>query len=105
LGKSQARVWWDFSAIKGGQDWRREIQQGIKLCEFFLVVLTPESVESEWVNREIIFAMEYKKQIIPLYLKQCERPISIIERQYINFGNQTRKAAIKELIELLKVKA
>ena len=103
LEKSQAKVWWDFSALKGGQNWQKEIQQGIKLCEFFLVVLTPQGVESEWVNREIIYAMEYKKPIIPLYLKPCERPISIIEKQYIDFEKQTQKAAIKELIVILRV--
>jgi len=102
LSYEGAKVWWDFSSLRGGLNWQREIQEGIKQCEFFLVVLTPESVVSEWVIREIIYATEYKKQIIPLYLKTCERPIAIIEKQYVDFEKQTQEIAIKELVEILK---
>jgi hypothetical protein len=102
LAKDNFESWWDFDALKGGHDWQKEIQQGIKRCDFFLVVLTPQSVESEWVNKEITYANEYKKKIIPIRLKECERPISIIEKQYIDFEKQTQKAALKQLLGLLK---
>ena len=102
LGKDSIESWWDFDALKGGQSWQKEIQQGIKRSDFFIVVLSPNSVERDWVLKEITFANEYKKKIIPLLLKKCERPISIIEKQYIDFENQTQKAAIKELLGILK---
>jgi internalin A len=105
LGKQIIEPWWDFDSLKGGHNWQKEIQQGIKLCDFFLVVLTPKSVESEWVTKEIMYANEYKKTIIPLMLKSCERPISIIEKQYIDFEKQTQKAALKQLLEILKDRA
>ena len=105
LVKEDLEPWWDFDALKGGHNWQKEIQQGIKRCDFFIVVLTPQSVESEWVNKEITYANEYKKKIIPIRLKDCERPISIIERQYIDFEKQTQKAALKQLFELLKATA
>jgi hypothetical protein len=35
-------------------------------------------------------------------LKACERPISIIEKQYVDFEKQTKKAALKQLLALLK---
>jgi internalin A len=102
LSKENVESWWDFDTLKGGHDWQREIQQGIKRCDFFIVVLTPQSVESEWVNKEITYANEYKKKVIPIRLKDCERPISIIEKQYIDFEKQTQKAALKQLLVLLK---
>jgi internalin A len=102
LAKDNIESWWDFDKLKGGHDWQKEIQQGIKRCDFFVVVLSPTSVDREWVLKEITYANEYKKKIIPLMLKECERPISIIEKQYIDFEKQTQNSALKELIELFK---
>jgi internalin A len=99
------KAWWDFDSLRGGQDWQKEIERGIKQCEFFLVLLTPDAVASEWVGNEITYANNAQKKIIPLHLKKCDTPISLIKKQYVDFEKQTQKAAIKELIELLKEKA
>jgi len=97
-------VWWDYDSLKGGQDWQKEIERGIKQCNFFLVTLTPEAIASEWVGNEITYASQIQKTIIPLHLKECDIPIGLIQKQYIDFEKQTQKAAIKELTELLKIK-
>lgn len=104
LGKESIETWWDFDHLKGGHNWQKEIQQGIKRCDFFIVVLSPNSVDREWVLKEITYANEYKKKIIPLMLKECERPISVIEKQFIDFEKQTQKAATKELLGILIAK-
>lgn len=96
------KVWWDFDSLKGGQDWQKEIERGIKGCDFFLVALTPDAVASEWVGNEIAYASNAQKTIIPLHLKKCEVPIGLIKKQYIDFEKQTQKAAIKELLGILK---
>ncbi len=96
------KVWWDFDSLKGGQDWQKEIERGIKQCDFFLVALTPEAIVSEWVGNEIAYAINAQKTIIPLHLKKCDIPIGLIKKQYIDFEKQTQKEAIKELLEILK---
>jgi hypothetical protein len=98
------QVWWDFDNLKGGQDWQKEIEVGIKQCDFFLVTLTPDAVASEWVGNEITYANQAQKTIIPLHLKKCEIPIGLIKKQYIDFEKQTQKSAFKELLEILKSK-
>jgi hypothetical protein len=98
------KVWWDFDSLKGGHDWQKEIERGIKQCDFFLVALTPDAVASEWVGNEITYATLAQKKIIPLHLKKCEVPIGLIKKQYIDFEKQTQKAAIKELLRILKTK-
>lgn len=99
------KVWWDFDSLKGGQDWQKEIERGIKQCDFFLVALTPEAVVSEWVGNEITYASNAQKTIIPLHLKKCDIPIGLIKKQYIDFKKQTQNTALKQLLELLKDKA
>jgi internalin A len=96
------KVWWDFDSLKGGQDWQKEIERGIKQCDFLLVALTSDAVASEWVGNEITDANNAQKTIIPLHLKKCEVPIGLIKKQYIDFEKQTQKAAIKELLGILK---
>jgi len=96
------QVWWDYDSLKGGQDWQREIEIGIKQCDFFLVALTPDAVASEWVGNEITYANQAQKTIIPLHLKKCEIPIGLIKKQYIDFEKQTQKSALKELMDLLQ---
>lgn len=102
LENAGMKVWWDFDSLKGGQDWQKEIERGIKQCDFFLVALTPDAVESEWVGNEITYAILSQKPIIPLHLRKCDVPIGLIKKQYIDFENQTQKVAIRELLELLK---
>ena len=102
LEKEGMKVWWDFEALKGGQDWSKEIERGIKQCEYFLVALTPDAVKSEWVANEIAYALQAQKTIIPLHKKKCDIPIGLIKKQYIDFEKQTQKPALKELIGILK---
>ncbi len=97
------KVWWDFDNLKGGQDWQKEIERGIKQCDFFLIVLTPNAVASEWVGNEITYATLAQKTIIPLHLKSCDIPIGLVKKQYIDFEKQTQKVAFKALMEILKL--
>jgi serine/threonine protein kinase len=60
-------VWID-SQIDYGDAWFDEIEQAIKTCAAFLLVMTPESQNSEWVKKEILLAKRYKKPIFPLLL-------------------------------------
>jgi len=96
------KVWWDFDSLKGGQDWQKEIERGIKQSDFFLIVLTPDAIESKWVGNEITYASQAQKTTIPLHLKKCDIPIGLIKKQYIDFEKQTHKVALKGLMDILK---
>ena len=49
-------VWYDVSSLRGGSRWRIEIENAIKNSQFFIVVLSPDSMASEWVEREFLLA-------------------------------------------------
>ena len=101
LSKNGNKIWWDFDALKGGQDWQNEIEKGISKCKNFLVVLTEDACKSEWVANEIAYAQQKGKRIIPLHLKSCDIPIGLIRKQYIDFENQMHKKATDELLDIL----
>ena len=64
-------IWIDFRQIKGGEQWREAIFKGIAQSDIFLVCLSPGSVESEWVRREIFMARTHHKFVIPLMMQDC----------------------------------
>ena len=105
LEKDGNIVWWDFESIQGGLIWQKEIEKAIKFCQYFIVVLTPNSVNSDWVMNEITYALQEEKQIIPLYLQECEIPLSIIQIQYIDFVQSSQREALQELYNLLKLES
>jgi hypothetical protein len=69
-------VWFDYE-IQTGDRFGQKIQAAIDECQVFLPLITPASVESEWVGREISYAAMQKKRILPLRLGDCGLPIEI----------------------------
>lgn len=68
-------VWYSVTDIQGAQQWHDEIGAALQRCDWFCVVLTPHSVDSMWVKREILYALEqpaYENSIAPLLLEDCD---------------------------------
>ena len=61
-------VWLD-DRINYGTTWPRVIQDHLEQCEVFLLVMSPRSEDSHWVQCELSLALELKKPIFPLLLE------------------------------------
>lgn len=46
-------TWWDEWCINSGDSLRQKIDEGLKDCTDFVVLLTPSSIEKPWVNQEM----------------------------------------------------
>jgi hypothetical protein len=66
LNEKVAGVWFDQSDIQAGQRWRDEIEQGIRGCKVVILVLSPDSAASRYVQMEINLALEKRKRILPI---------------------------------------
>lgn len=67
-------VWYSKTNILGAQQWHDEIGNALKRCDWFLVVLSPNSVDSMWVKRELIFALQqnrFENKIVPIIYQPC----------------------------------
>jgi hypothetical protein len=63
------------TSIRSGQQWHDEIGTALKRCDWFLLVLSPQSVRSAWVKHELIYALQanrYRGRIIPVVYKNCD---------------------------------
>lgn len=67
-------IWYSQTNIMGAQQWHDEIGAALKRCDWFLLVLSPNSVASMWVKRELIFALQqnrFENRIVPLLYQPC----------------------------------
>jgi TIR domain len=104
------KVWWAEQEVGAGEPIRRRIEQGLKASDRFAVVLSPESVQSSWVNEEIdsAFVMEadFKKTgrresfLIPILYRDCEMPLFLRTLKYANFI-ASYEQGLKELLRQL----
>ena len=46
-------TWWAEWEIRAGDSLRQKIDEGLKNCTIFLVLLTPKSIKKPWVNQEM----------------------------------------------------
>lgn len=61
--------------LVGSQRWHDEIGRALARCDWLLIVLTPDSVESTWVGHEVRYALSmprYDGRIIPVLRKECD---------------------------------
>lgn len=69
------RVWFSPHHIRGAQQWQDEIGEALARCDWFVVLLTPDAVNSMWVKRELSYALNQRRyidRIIPLHFKKCD---------------------------------
>jgi hypothetical protein len=74
LKQSDLEVWLDREGISGGAEWRTQIVYAIKSADVFLVALSPDSVKSRNVRKELAVAENWKIPILPLVVRQSTIP-------------------------------
>jgi len=84
LMRAGVDVWYDLSGLEGGEKWGDKIQSALRGSVCVIVVLSPDSIISEWVEREFLFASNLKKKILPLLYRECELPFNYLNLNYID---------------------
>lgn len=61
-------VWWD-KRLFAGQDWWQEIQRRLNWADGLVYLLSPESIASEYCNKEFNIARKSNKKIFPVLIQ------------------------------------
>lgn len=72
LDEAKRRSWVDWEDIPPIVDWQEEIYSGIETASTFVFVLSPDSISSVPCQKEVEYALQYKKRIIPLLYRQVD---------------------------------
>jgi hypothetical protein len=88
LRKHGINVWVDNEKlIPGTPIWEAEIEKAIVNATAVIVILSPDSKNSEWVRREISFAEENHKRFFPVLVHgdiNSSVTLRLITRQYVD---------------------
>src|ERR1039457_5288531 len=96
LLKVGTNIWFDKFDLCTGANWPKAVEEALKSCGRFLLVLSPASVElpptsgespptSENVLAELNFALTERKAVFPVLYKKCRPPFLIGAVQYADF--------------------
>jgi hypothetical protein len=96
-------AWFDRHDINGGDLWREQIVKAVNECSVFLILLSPSSVQSRNVRKELDLADKKGKPVLPLFLSLVDLPGSM---EYALAGIQwidcTRlEAGIEQVLNVL----
>jgi hypothetical protein len=102
LKESGFQIWFDLLDIPTGARWDDEIEKALERCDIFMVILTPSSITSENVKDEIGYAIDSKKRILPILLKNANVPLRLRRFQYVDFTNVSYDEGIDLAKQLLR---
>jgi hypothetical protein len=91
LQQHHVPFWYSKVNIRGAQQWHDEIGEALNRCDWFLLILSPHSVKSMWVKRELVYALEQNRfadKIVPILYQDCDAAnLSWVlsSFQYVNF--------------------
>ena len=74
LRRHRIPVWYSETDIQGAQQWHDEIGRALERCDWFIVVLSPDAVDSMWVRRELLYTLQQDRlqgRIAPLMYRKC----------------------------------
>lgn len=94
-------AWYDTAGgLLGGEVWWDKIVTELTARPIFVLVLSPDAMQSEWVRREFLLAFLQRKQIIPLLYRQSSSVWEDVKLyQRISFlSPKTYEQAFNELL-------
>lgn len=97
LAQNGFKVWVDQNLLRGGQNWRDEINNAVDVCKRMVLCISPDSMDSIWVKFEFQAFFPTKPSLVPVICRPTNPlPIELRGLQYIEYEN------FDELIRTLK---
>jgi len=94
-------TWFDQESIAEGSDFAKEILKGIESSDNFLFIISPDSIESEYCEKEVLFADELNKRFIPIVWRKTDEeiiPEALKKVQWIDFESKDFEATFGKLV-------
>ena len=102
LANRDIKVWRDEGEIDIGDSISDKIQEGLKTCYTFIIILSPQALTRPWVKEELRAAYNLRLaeelKILPVVCKECELPVFLTDYRFADF-RETKNYS--EQIEIL----
>jgi hypothetical protein len=102
------KIWIDEQQILVGDSVPEKIAQGLAESDFFLIVVSRNSVESNWVRKELSSALVHEIErrnvhVLPIKLDDSKMPDSINDKLYADFRG-SYEDGIQKLLASIKAR-
>lgn len=104
--KKSHDIWYDEYELNVGDSLRSKIDEGLRLCDFGVVVLSRSFFEKHWTQNELdaLFALEtaYRKIILPVWYKITKEEVAhhspMLAGRLASIGNRGIEVVVSELL-------
>lgn len=108
LKEQGIETWIDVFNIKDGDNVFAKIQDAISKCDFIIAILSKNYVNSQWTLQELeafemIDVTNGTSTIIPILIEDCELPIFLRDKMYLDFKGAFKQSFDNLVIELQKL--
>ncbi len=102
-------IFYDEHTIIGGDEWMRRVQREVLERPIFIVILSPHSVESEWVREETNLVLSEavkrrERRIIPIRYQECDVTLLaalLLNRQIVDCASQDESTGLRQLVDAI----
>jgi len=98
-------TWFSDDDIPTAADWERKILRALSNAQWYIVILSPDAVTSDWVQAEVHWALEKRKgRVIPIMIEDCDPAdlhLKLLRINYLDF-RQDPTAAAARLVQILE---
>ena len=84
-------VWVDWEDIPPASKFERDLEEGVAKSDSFVFVISPDSLDSSYCRKELAYADERNKRIVPVIHREVDRerlPESLRVRNWIPSGGR-----------------
>ena len=100
FGRERIQLFQDVSAIPHGAQWEHEIRNALGNSSFFIPIVTPNFIQSEWCSTEVLEFLERERQLLeahPGLPRHCLLfPLHLIDIAGVEPHDQRVLAALQE---------
>jgi GTPase SAR1 family protein len=89
LGTLGVSLWYD-QRLLAGDNWLDIIEKKILNCAVFIIVVSPDSYQAEFVRKEIALALNHNKPLIPIQLRPVTTWLEIATAHWLHAGEETK---------------
>ncbi len=87
------QIWMDVKGPVRASQWSPETQTAIDQCYAYLVILSPDSILSDWVYDGLLYALQNKRgYIFPILYRDVKIPPELMSIRYIDFRHDYDRA-------------
>jgi WD40 repeat protein len=105
LRRESITVWTNKTDIQTGEAFERAIELGIEQADNVVYLLSPDSVISDFCQRELEYALSLNKRIIPVHVRETNLMLVPRELRYSQYIDLTDNVGEEDYLEsqLLKI--